>query len=76
MEAQFSRVAKSFWQIDAEMELTDEWTNRLTGMAAALSKYRKSAYTYIWEARRKGVWVGDETTYPVPASVYAKQTEV
>ena len=45
-------------------------------MAAALSRYRKNAYEYIWAKREAGHWIGDkEEEYPVPASIYAKQTE-
>ena len=77
MEAQFGRVARMFWQINAEMELTEVWTNRLTKMAAALSRYRKNAYEYIWAKREAGHWIGDkEEEYPVPVSIYAKQPEV
>lgn len=76
MEAQFSRVARMFWQINAELELTEVWADRLAGMYAALQRYCKNAYAYIWARRDKGYYIGDETTYPVPASVYAKQTEV
>lgn len=47
MEMQFNRVARRFWRIESTAELTDEWTNRLAKMAAALSRYRKNAYEYI-----------------------------
>lgn len=73
MEAQFGRVARMFWRTNAEMELTEVWTDRLAGMSATLQRYRKNAYAYIWATRDKGYYIGDETTYPVPASVYAKQ---
>lgn len=77
MEMQFNRVARRFWRIESTAELTNEWTDRLAKMAAALSRYRKNAYEYILAKREAGHWIGDkEAEYPVPASIYAKQTEV
>ena len=77
MEMQFNRVARRFWRIESTAELTDEWTNRFAKMAAALSRYRKNAYEYIWAKREAGHWIGDkEEEYPVPVSIYAKQPEV
>lgn len=74
MEAQFGRVARMFWQINAEMELTEVWTNRLTRMAAALSRYRKNAYAYIFDRHKNGLDTGAHwEEYHVPASIYAKQ---
>ena len=60
MEMQFNRVARRFWRIESTAELTDEWTNRLAKMAAALSRYRKNAYEYIWAKREAGHWIGDK----------------
>lgn len=52
MEAQFGRVARMFWQINAEMELTEVWANRLTKMAAALQRYKKTPTpTYLTGTR-------------------------
>lgn len=73
MEAQFSRVAKKFWQINAELELTEIWTDRLADMYASLRRYRKNAYEFITTRRKQDYWIGDAETYPVPASVYAKK---
>lgn len=77
METQFNRVARRFWRIESTAELTNEWTNRLARMAAALSRYRKNAYEYIWARREAGRWIGaKDDEYSVPSSIYAKQPEV
>lgn len=74
MEAQFGRVARMFWQINAEMELTEVWTNRLTKMAAALQRYRKNAYAHIFDRHKSGLDTGAHwEEYHVPVSVYAKK---
>ena len=73
METQFNRVARRFWRIESTAELTNEWTNRLARMAAALSRYRKNAYAYIFDRHKNGLDTGAHwEEYHVPASVYAK----